>query len=395
MKNTLLKDDKRLKEIDILKAAAFIFVVAQHTIGGYSNVKNLYFLDCWILKFLYVIAKPGVPIFLFISGVLFFRAYGDKFNLKDFYVKKFKYIFIPYVIWSALNMYFMKNTERFSDFIIEILAGNGAFHLWYMGMVIRLFLVFPLIFYVAKRIHKSNIIIRIIVFVSLVVLYYEVNKYNNVISDYVGKLIFGTPTELQQKIVNVSFVFWYLYLVLGIYLGLNYEFIKEKLIKCRVLIFLIYGLLLTYAYLNEINSFKFVRSLSIAYYCFSILAFYAVAIMLSKKISVYRIMSFISKFSFAAYMAHVIIINHVVQYLQIKFLIYDYLILGILTCILVSIITPAIIKALSYIPFSSILTGVKQSKIQLLNYSFEIKVWKNSEKGSKIIYKAGSYKIEG
>lgn len=139
MKNTLLNEEKRLKEIDILKAAAFIFIVAQHTIGGYSNVKNLYFLDYGILKFLYVIAKSGVPIFLFISGVLFFRVYGDKLNLKDFYVKKFKYIFIPYVIWSALNMYYMNNTERFSDFIIEIIAGNGAFHLWYMGMVIRLF----------------------------------------------------------------------------------------------------------------------------------------------------------------------------------------------------------------------------------------------------------------
>lgn len=395
MKDILLNDDKRLKEIDILKAAAFIFVVAQHTIGGYSNVKNLYFLDYLVLKFWYVIAKSGVPIFLFISGVLLFRVYRDKLNLKDFYVKKFKYIFIPYAIWSALNMYFMNNTERFSDFIIEILAGNGAYHLWYMGMIIRLFFVFPLIFYAAKRIHKSNVIVRTIIFISLVVLYYEVNKYNNVISDYVGKLIFGAPTELQQKIVNVSFVFWYLYLVLGIYLGLNYEFIKEKLIKYKILVFLIYVLLLTYEYLNEINSFKFVRSFSIAYYCFSILAFYTAAVIFSKKISLYRSMSFISRYSFSSYMAHVLVINYVVEYLKVKFLISDYLVLGVLTCILVSIITPAIIKALSYIPFSSILTGVKQSKIELLNYSFEIKVWKNSEKGSKIIYKAGGYKIEG
>lgn len=395
MKNILLNNEKRLKEIDLLKAAAFTFVVAQHTIGGYSNVKNLYFLDYSILKFLYVIAKPAVPIFLFISGVLFFRAYGDNFNLKDFYVKKFKYIFIPYVIWSALNMYFMKNTERFNDFIIEILAGNGAFHLWYMGMIIRFLLVFPFIFYAAKRIHKSNIAVRVIVFISLVVLYYEVNKYNNIISDYVGKLIFGSPTELQQKTINVSFIFWYLYLVLGIYVGLNYEFFKEKFFNSRAIVFLIYILLLIYEYLNEINSFKFVRSLSIAYYCFSILAFYIAAVMLSKKISVYKIMSFISKFSFGSYMAHVIVINYVVQYLKIKFFINDYLVLGILTCILVSIITPAIIKGLSYIPFSSVLTGVKQSKIELLNYSFEIKVWKNSDKGSKIIYKAGGYKIEG
>lgn len=391
----ILRNDKRLKEIDILKAAAFVFVVAQHTIGGYSNGKNLSFLEYSILKFLYVSAKPAVPIFSFISGVLFFKVYEEKPDIKKFYLKKIKYILIPYIIWSGLNMYFLKNTARFKDFIIEIIGGNGAYHLWYMGMIIRLYLIFPFIFYVAKKIHKSNIIIRIATFISLIVLYYEVSKYNSVISDYVGKMIFGKPTELEMRIVNISFIFWYLYFVLGIYVGLNYDFIKQKLLKSKLLIFIIYVFLLIYAYLNETNSIDFIRSLSIAYYCFSILAVYLVSIMLSERIKIYEIMSFISKYSFSAYMLHIIVINHVVQYLRGKLFISDYLMLGILSCIFVVIISTAIIKCLSFVPFSSYITGVKCSKIKLSNYGFEIKIWKNTQKGSKIIYKTGNYKVEG
>lgn len=33
----------RLKEIDILRATAFIFVVAQHTVGGFSNAEGINF----------------------------------------------------------------------------------------------------------------------------------------------------------------------------------------------------------------------------------------------------------------------------------------------------------------------------------------------------------------
>ncbi|WP_234121845.1 acyltransferase [Clostridium hydrogenum] len=395
MKAIVLNSNKRLKEIDILKAAAFVFVVAQHTIGGYSNGKNLSLLEYSILKFLYVSAKPAVPIFLFISGVLFFKVYEEKLDIKKFYLKKIKYILIPYIIWSSLNMYFLKNTDRFKDFIIEIIGGNGAYHLWYMGMIVRLYLIFPLIFYAAKKIHKSNIVIRMVTFISLIVLYYEVSKYNNVISDYVGKMIFGKPTELEMRIVNISFIFWYLYFALGIYVGLNYDFIKQKLLKSKLLIFIIYVFLLIYAYLNETNSIGFIRSLSIAYYCFSILAVYLGSIMLSERIKIYKIMSFVSKYSFSAYMLHIIVINYVVQYLRSKLFMSDYLMLGILSCILVAIISPIIIKCLSFVPFSSYITGVKCSKIKLSNYGFEIKIWRNTQKGSRIIYKAGSYKVEG
>ena len=138
---------ERLREIDILRAIAFIFVVVQHTLGGYSNIEGIPYNSFIIMKIIYIMATPAVPIFLFISAVALFYAHSKKLDLKKYYLKRVKYILVPYIIWSAINMIELGNEDRFKDFIIEVIGGNGAFHLWYMGMVIRIFLFFPIILF--------------------------------------------------------------------------------------------------------------------------------------------------------------------------------------------------------------------------------------------------------
>jgi surface polysaccharide O-acyltransferase-like enzyme len=387
---------ERLKELDILRGLAFMFVVVQHTIGGFSNVKGIRFFDYSILKFLYVIAKTAVPLFLFISAISLFYVNYEKINLKQFYIKKLKYIVIPYVIWSAVNIYMLNNRECFNDFFMEIIAGNGAYHLWYMGMILRLYILFPIIFITAKKIHNSNFILRIFVFITLIAIYYNVNKYNNVISNSVSKFLFSNPTGLQNRIVNISFIFWYLYFVIGIYTILNYKYIKEKLLSYKFIILNTYILILIYTYINEIypERFKFVRGISISYYIFSLLTFYIISVLLSRKLKFYRLMNFFSKYSFGAYMVHVIFIGTVVQNLRLYFHVKNYVILGILTWILVCFFSAAFIKFISYIPFSHYITGTKTSKIDIFNYKFQIKIWKKTENGGKIICAVGNFKEE-
>ena len=92
---------KRIAELDILRATAFIFVVLQHTVGGFSYRDNLSINNLLISKFIYTIAKAGVPIFLFLSAVTLIYTYNDKLNIKEFYIKKIKFLFLPFK--SLLN----------------------------------------------------------------------------------------------------------------------------------------------------------------------------------------------------------------------------------------------------------------------------------------------------
>lgn len=359
----------RLKELDILRATAFIFVVAQHTLGGFSNAKGINYFDYTVLKFLYVIAKTAVPIFLFISGVSLFYVYSDKFDWKKYYIKRFKYIFIPYVIWSAINMIKLGNEDRFQNFIEQIIAGNGGFHLWYMGMIIRLYLIFPLILWICKKIHSINIKIRSAIFIALSVLFYAISRYQNIIADNISVFLFKNPTDLQHRMINISILFWFYYFILGAYFALNYSYIKEKVLKYKSILLVTYIFLFIYAYLNELDAIPFVRALSLLYPIFSILTFYIICIYLSSKNTIYSSMNLIGKYSFVSYMAHIIVINGL--YARINYLVKDYLIFGVLLWISTFIITPLLFAIISYIPCSQYITGVKnRSKLKDLFNNF-------------------------
>lgn len=49
----ILNNSGRLKELDILRAIAFIFVVEQHTMGGYSNIKGISFMYFFSYNLIY------------------------------------------------------------------------------------------------------------------------------------------------------------------------------------------------------------------------------------------------------------------------------------------------------------------------------------------------------
>jgi peptidoglycan/LPS O-acetylase OafA/YrhL len=226
-----------------------------------------------------------------------------------------------------------------------------------------MFLIFPIILWIAKKIHLMNIKIRTGVFMFLVFLYYIISQYQSVISDSLGIFIFGAPTEVQQRIVDISILFWYLYFLLGIYFALNYEYIKKKLIQYKILIFVGYGFLFIYSYFNEIEIVESIKIIYLLYMVCSILVFYLISVTLSGKDKVYRILKFIGDYSFGAYMAHIIVINYVSNYLIIELNTRNYLVIGVLTLIITSIVTPTIIKVISYLPYSEYITGAKRSYI--------------------------------
>ncbi|MHC1719740.1 MAG: acyltransferase [Clostridiaceae bacterium] len=356
---------ERLTEIDALRALAFIFVVVQHTLGGFSNIKGIPYASYIIMKLMYIMAKPAVPIFLFISALVLIYAHKERLNLKNYYLKRIKFIFIPYIIWSAISMYKLGNEERFANFIAQLIAGNAAYHFWYMGMVIRMFLYFPIILWIAKKIHAMNIQIRTAVFLLLVCLYYYISGYQSAIVQSVAALIFGTPDALELKMLNISIFFWYLYFILGIYMALNYKYIKAKLLEYKAAVFVCYGISYAYAFLNEIHKVPFVRPMYLMYVVMSIAAFYLISIMIAGKKFAFKPLKFIGDYSFAAYMAHVIVIQYAANRIMLELHTSNYLIVGFLTLFITVVATPVIIKLFTYLPYSEYVTGLRRSSPDL------------------------------
>lgn len=356
-------NNARLKEVDVLRALSFIFVVEQHTMGGYYNIDGISSLYYGIFKFFYTLAKPAVASFLCISAISLCYSYSQNFDYKHYYIRRIVTVFIPYTVWSMIYIFINKKYTNLTDLFLEILSGDSCYHLWYMAMVIRLFIYFPIILLAAKKIHEQKFMFRLITFLLFILSYYEISKYQIVISNKFINLLFTNPTKLQSKFINVSPLFWYLYFGIGIYIAFNYKTFKEKILKFKFPVLLFYIALFIYSYLNEMNLVKFNRCLSISYFVFSILGWYIISLKLSNNVATYNFFNFISKYSFGGYLCHILVVGHVVNSVRLIFNLNDWLAIGVITWIVSSIISTCLIKLITYIPYTRFITGIKHKNI--------------------------------
>ncbi|MFL0197242.1 acyltransferase family protein [Clostridium sp. WILCCON 0269] len=249
---------------------------------------------------------------------------------------------------------------------MQILTGDSEYHLWYMGMILRLFIYFPIILWLAKKIRKQNPFLRVLIFIVFMLSFYKILKYNYLITTTVINFIFDTPTRLQKRLINITPLIWGGYFIIGIYIASNYEKFRYLVLKLKVLILTIFLSLFTYEYLLSIdiinntdidNNLKVLISLS---YCvFTILFLYIISVTLSGKIKIYNVFNFISKYSYTAYMCQIIVMNYTYNILILNFHINDFMISHLILWLLVSFLAPLLIKLINYIPYTGFITGIK------------------------------------
>lgn len=352
---------KRLVELDIMRGIAFLFVVLLHTVGGFSYRDDISVNDFFISKLLYTIAKCGVAVFIFLSAVTLLYRYGEKLDIKDFYIKKAKFLFLPFAIWS---IYILISTGTVIDrtVIWRILSGDAQYHLWYMSMIIRIYLYFPLIYALNKFIKKQNRKIIIASFVVLTICYTVIDDLD--ISDIIINLFFNNPTDLQIRFMDNSPLNYCYYFIIGVYAVNNYDKFKETVINNKHRILLVYASLLGYQYyravggqfidvFNYINSYLPVETLFLST---SIMIFYILSDYIHRSYDyISKVLEFISRYSFPAYLIHVSILNH---------LTFEMSVTNELSCSLEFWLVGAVRSilicwALSYLPCAKYVLGCK------------------------------------
>jgi peptidoglycan/LPS O-acetylase OafA/YrhL len=364
---------ERLAELDILRGIAFILVVVQHTIGGYSFSENISYRDLAVSRGIYIIAQPAVKIFLILMGMVLVYTYLDKFNYKTFYIKKIKFLIIPYVIFSILDACLLKDWEKFRNIFAQIVTGNTVYHFWYMGMAFRIYLYFPIIIIIIRTINKKSGAFKINFLFVYSAIYVYLLKNNNMISSFVGKLIFENPDKLQQRFINISPLNWSLYFVIGVYIILNYEKFKNMTLKYGKVIVILYMLSTAVVYCRNMdlmeNYFwlynKLSYEVSIVNNILCMMFFYVISLYITRKRVLSSVFKFVGRYSFPSYMFHIVVLQHLANNIpQTKYL-YSPFILFILTVI----ITTAIFYFISFLPFSRYIAGIKE-KFNFSNCGF-------------------------
>lgn len=362
---------QHIKEIDVLRVIGFIFVVAQHVLGGFAWREGASFSDSLVLSFFYVLAKPAVPIFVTIAVMMMVYTHVEPVNWVKFYKKRFLYIVIPYVIWTVLNIWDTKQygIASFLDLPGQLLAGTGRYHLWYMSMLLRTYLYFPLILFLMKKISQQGRIFKVGFLLSFGIFYVILLK-NNDLTEWVGQFIFAHPTDNEQKFLDRTPLLWSIYIVLGVYIISGYTQFKAWLNRYRKQILIVYIPLLFYNYYAEISTHIPGHAVSAGYFntflfvlftVFSIFVFYEVACQVSSKESkLYLKLKEVSNYSYAAYLAHVIVLQAVYKGLNSLFSFGSFLATGMMLFISTVLITFKLMEILSLLPFSEYLLGTKR-----------------------------------
>ncbi|AWE07447.1 hypothetical protein DCE79_08705 [Lysinibacillus sp. 2017] len=193
------------------------------------------------------IGKLGVPAFFFLSGLVLLYSYRNKeFNsesIKAFYVKRLKYIILPYIsisIFYFVAKWFLNHdytlVVAIKTFVHQLFTGKVYMHLYFMFVLIQFYLVFPFILYVFK---KFNLKVLPALIGSILI---QFTWY------YLNRVYFGVESR------GSYFLSYFSFFVTGAAIGFHYARLDEiwhnskKLLSVLIVVtFLVSAILLIYS----------------------------------------------------------------------------------------------------------------------------------------------------
>lgn len=289
-----------LSYINNFRGFAMLMIVAVHSIYIIeNNSPNLY-------EYLDLLVSNSSVYLVFISGFLFQYLLKD-FNYRDYLIRKFKFIILPYILmtfpaicllimgsdflpksWIATDMFLQKPVYR--QVVLYYITGAHLPHFWYIPMISIIFIISPLLYYVDK--HPG--------------LYYALPLLL-LIAFYTGR-----PPSNDNTLQ--SFVFF-----LPVYiLGMNFSHYFVDLIKIIIRFWwaILFAIVLLIHYSQFIPNINYLAKIGIAYLV--IMIFYKY-----QNEAIDRIFGPVAKYSFGIFFIHkyiMILLVYIAGKLSITFL---------------------------------------------------------------------------
>ncbi|OCT11906.1 hypothetical protein A8709_29015 [Paenibacillus pectinilyticus] len=149
----------KLTEIDIVRAIAIFAVLLIHSTSGATQLP----IGTASQTLFFILNKASlftVPLFIWISGLVLFYSYYDRWEpgmTYVFWMKRLQKILIPYMLWSIF--YYMYNQIMFHGtvhidmfYLLKLLlSGNASYHLYYIVIIVQFYVLFPFIMTAVKR----------------------------------------------------------------------------------------------------------------------------------------------------------------------------------------------------------------------------------------------------
>ena len=193
-----LKDaSDRIPYIDLLETVAMLFVIAYHL----SNYSYKFLEEPGLLPVIQYYLRSClvccVPLFLTVNGYLLFR---HDLNLKKHLLKTLRYALVT-LFWAVITLLDYNRAYGISSglrqFFTDLLTWRGGvIHLWYMGALVIIYLIFP----VLKLVYDNDR--RLLLYVAAMV---AVFTFGNRLLNYVWTIYQGFRGVRQVWATNYNF----------------------------------------------------------------------------------------------------------------------------------------------------------------------------------------------
>ncbi len=191
--------EKNLK-FESLRGIACIIVLVAHWISTSSSY-GIYAMGC---------GKIGVWCFMIMCGFFLMLPYVDDvdhFSVLHFYLKRFLRIYPVYIV--SLLLAVISGLIKLDDVLPHILAMKGAGHFWYMPVIIKMYLVYPVFIFLYKFIKNGKVFVGILISVTALSFFYLI-RY----------------TDYQENSIRL---YWYIPIfAVGMILAFVFKNIRDK-----------------------------------------------------------------------------------------------------------------------------------------------------------------------
>lgn len=192
----------KIESFDAIRGIACLIVMVAHWVATIPVI-GIYASGC---------GKIGVWCFMLLSGFFLLYPYIDdnkKFLVKSYYYKKIVRIYPSYII--ALMVAVAIGFITFENLGLHLVAVEGVGHFWYMPVIIKLYLVFPIVILI-KKICKSNLSLAIVLVIITI--------------------LFLIVFPFTKYVENSIALYWYLPIfVIGMLMALIYKSLIRYEIK--------------------------------------------------------------------------------------------------------------------------------------------------------------------
>lgn len=247
-----MKIDKELSNwVYGLRMIAIISVVIAHT----SILSDNKYVIKYLFSYFSII---GVALFYILSGFFF---YFDKSSTKKFVIKKLKRLVVPWFsLGTVVYIYMYIRKDDYMNYI-DFIFGNGSY-LYFMTVL----LIFYILFY---KFRNNSYFIVISFIVSLLYVAVPFGLYSNAkmplyMFPLNYMLYFSFGLFLAQKNLLKKFIekcIHYRTIIAILYIISLFVLINNDILYPENLLFKLLGILLVFAYINQISKLSFSKSI--------------------------------------------------------------------------------------------------------------------------------------